>query len=307
MNGVIVIDKPAGFTSFDVVAVVRGILREKKLGHSGTLDPMATGVLPVLVGRAAKAQSLLPDTDKEYVAGFRLGITTDTLDITGKVLSECIQNHSAEDIEAVLPSLRGDIMQVPPMYSAVQKNGVRLYDLARQGIEVEREARPVCISKLELLSFDPSDGTGSLLVSCSKGTYIRVICDDIGKALGCGCIMTKLRRTRACGFTLNDSVTLKGLEELAKNGSVDSVLRPIDGIFEAYPMVKVSEKQAFRFVNGGSLLLERLKELKNVRNGELVRVYDKKVFLGLGEVRQEEGELAMKKLFYEKGADGLRT
>ena len=221
MNGIIVIDKPSDFTSFDVVAVVRGTLHEKKLGHTGTLDPMATGVLPVLIGRAAKAQSLLPDTDKQYVADFRLGITTDTLDITGKVLSEKSSSITEEELLLSLEPFRGDIMQVPPMYSAVSKNGVRLYDLARQGIEVERDARPVHIGELTLLGFDAAAQSGSLRITCSKGTYIRVICDDIGKALGCGCVMTALRRTAACGFTEADAVSLDRLRELANENRIE--------------------------------------------------------------------------------------
>lgn len=298
MNGIIVIDKPSDFTSFDVVAVVRRILHEKKLGHSGTLDPMATGVLPVLVGRAAKAQSLLPDTDKEYVADFRLGLTTDTLDITGTVLSETGCCISEEEVRDALAPFRGDIMQVPPMYSAVQKNGVRLYELARKGIEVEREARPVHIEELELMDFDGSTQSGRLRISCSKGTYIRVICDDIGKALGCGCVMTALRRTAACGFDEKDAVTIDELRRLAGEDRVSEVLRPTDSIFECYREIKVSEKQAFRYINGGALSLERIRMLKAPQNGEIIRVYGGDgQFLGLGEVDMESSLLTVKKRF----------
>lgn len=297
MNGVIVINKQKDFTSFDVVAVARGILREKKIGHSGTLDPMATGVLPVLVGRAAKAQSLLPDTDKEYQARFRLGMTTDTLDITGTVLSENKSNVTKAEVEGVLPQFRGEIMQIPPMYSAVQKNGVRLYDLARQGIEVEREARSVCINKLELTDFDEDSQSGSLCISCSKGTYIRVICDDIGRALGCGCIMTELCRTKACGFELKDAVTLKELEQIKNEGRLDEVLRPTDSIFGCFGAVNVSEKQAVRFSNGAALDLDRIKKIKVSEKPTLYRVYGGGNFLGLGISDKEKNELAVKKLF----------
>lgn len=299
MNGIIVINKQRDFTSFDVVAVARGILREKKIGHSGTLDPMATGVLPVLVGKAAKAQSLLPDTDKRYEADFRLGITTDTLDIWGTVQSTQECHFTEADIEAVLPRFRGEIMQVPPMYSAIQKDGVRLYDLARQGIEVERQARPVCIDTLELISFDEETQSGRLVISCSKGTYIRVICDDIGKALGCGCVMTALCRTKACGFTLADAVTLKELEALKNDGREAEVLRRTDSIFTCFPSAYISEKQAKRFMNGGSLDLDRLRSVKDRKDLMLYRVYGGNEFLGLGEVNAEKNELCVKKLFFE--------
>lgn len=299
MNGIIVINKQKDFTSFDVVAVARGILREKKIGHSGTLDPMATGVLPVLVGRTAKSQSLLPDTEKEYEADFRLGVTTDTLDVWGRVLSEKESSCTAEDIERVLPRFRGNIMQVPPMYSAIQKDGVRLYDLARQGIEVERQARPVCISTLELLGFDEKTQSGRLRISCSKGTYIRVICDDIGKALGCGCIMTALCRTRACGFTLADALTLRQLEAIKNEGRIDEVLRPADSIFSCFPAAYISEKQAVRFSNGGSLSLDRVKSVREPENSTLYRIYGGDVFLGLGQADTEKNELTVKKLFID--------
>ncbi len=292
MNGIIVIDKPTDFTSFDVVAVVRGILHERKLGHSGTLDPMATGVLPVMLGRAAKAQSLMPDTDKEYEAEFRMGMTTDTLDITGTVQSTSDKKATRRQILDMLPEFRGDIMQKPPMYSAVQKNGVRLYDLARQGIEVERDARPVHISKLELLEFDESDQKGRLVIACSKGTYIRVICDDIGSALGCGCVMTSLRRTRACGFTLDDAVTLEQLRMLADENRIPEILRQTDVVFEGFSSVNISEKQAVRFINGAGLSLSRLRSLRDPAEGELIRVYSCGTFMGLG-----EDELAVKKRF----------
>lgn len=297
MNGIIVIDKQKDFTSFDVVAIMRGILREKKVGHSGTLDPMATGVLPILVGTAAKAQSLLPDTAKEYIAEFRLGITTDTLDITGRVLSENKCSHTKEEINSILPRFIGDIMQVPPMYSAVQKNGVRLYDLARQGIEVEREARSVTINRLELISFDEEKQNGKLIISCSKGTYIRVICDDIGKALGCGCVMTELRRTRACGFTVESAVTLDRLREIKEKGKLEEYIFPVDKIFSDFAKVKITEKQTVRFCNGAPLDLNRLNGIENANDGELIRVYGNGRFLGLGITEIETNQLKIKKKF----------
>lgn len=298
MNGIIIIDKPQKFTSFDVVAVVRKTLHEKKIGHTGTLDPMATGVLPILLGSATKAQILLPDSDKEYLADFKLGITTDTLDITGKVLSEKVSDITTQQIKNILPEFRGNIMQKPPMYSAVSKDGVRLYELARKGMVVEREERPVTVYKLELMAFDEKTQSGTLSISCSKGTYIRVICDDIGKKLGCGCVMTALRRTKACGFSIDDAVTLEKVKELTENNSIENHIRPVDSLFFDYDSVKITENQTIRFNNGGGLMLSRLKDLKNTDNGTLYRVYsDKGIFLGLGVINSGKEELSIKKRF----------
>jgi tRNA pseudouridine55 synthase len=298
MNGIIVIDKGNGYTSFDVVAKMRRICGEKKIGHTGTLDPMATGVLPILIGNATKAQSLLPESDKEYEATFSFGITTDTLDITGKVLSQTESNVKSEDLEAVLPQFRGDIMQLPPMYSAVSKDGVRLYELARKGLVTEREARPITVYKLDLLNFDEQLQSAQILVKCSKGTYIRSICDDIGQALGCGAVMTSLRRVTACGYTLDDAITLEKAKELSENGMLEEYLRPTESVFACYPSVKVTEAQAVRFKNGGGLMLSRTDVDDNSENGAYYRVYNSSdVFLGLGYVNKEKEELSVKKQF----------
>ncbi len=298
MNGIIVIDKENGYTSFDVVAKMRRICGEKKIGHTGTLDPMATGVLPILIGNATKAQSLLPESDKEYEATFSFGITTDTLDITGKVLSQTESNVKSEDLEAVLPQFRGDIMQLPPMYSAVSKDGVRLYELARKGLVTEREARPITVYKLDLLNFDEQLQSAQILVKCSKGTYIRSICDDIGQVLGCGAVMTSLRRVTACGYTLDDAITLEKAKELSENGMLEEYLRPTESVFACYPSVKVTEAQAVRFKNGGGLMLSRTDVDDNSENGAYYRVYNSSdVFLGLGYVNKEKEELSVKKQF----------
>ncbi len=298
MNGIIVIDKENGYTSFDVVAKMRRICGEKKIGHTGTLDPMATGVLPILIGNATKAQSLLPESDKEYEATFSFGITTDTLDITGKVLSQTESNVKSEDLEAVLPQFRGDIMQLPPMYSAVSKDGVRLYELARKGLVTEREARPITVYKLDLLNFDEQLQSAQILVKCSKGTYIRSICDDIGQALGCGAVMTSLRRVTACGYTLDDAITLEKAKELSENGMLEEYLRPTESVFACYPSVKVTEAQAVRFKNGGGLMLSRTDVDDSSENGAYYRVYNSSdVFLGLGYVNKEKEELSVKKQF----------
>ena len=301
MNGVIVIDKPADFTSFDVIAVVRRLTGPRKTGHTGTLDPNATGVLPVLLGTATKAQDRIPNHDKAYLAEFRLGMTTDTLDIWGEVRSETPCRVTEDDILALLPDFRGEIMQIPPMYSALKKDGQRLYDLARKGVEVEREGRKVTVYRLELVSFNIETQTGALAVSCSKGTYVRTLIDDIGRCLGVGAVMTALRRTEACGFTLSDCVTLDRLRQLSGEGSVESVLLPTDSLFAVYPAVTVSDAQAKRFCNGGALDLSRTALANKNIDSKLCRVYDRTdCFVGLGRVCKDENLLKIEKLFYKK-------
>ena len=297
MNGVIVIDKPQGFTSFDVIAVVRRLTRQRKTGHTGTLDPNATGVLPVLLGSATKAQDLIVNHDKTYVADFRLGLTTDTLDIWGETKSAC-ESHVAKDaVERLLPQFTGEIEQIPPMFSAVQKNGVRLYDLARKGVEVERDARRVTVYRLELRAFDEETQTGMLAIACSKGTYVRTVIDDIGAALNVGAVLTALRRTRACGYTLGDCVTLEELRGLCESGSADEIIRPIESLFASHEPVAISEAQAKRFKNGGALDISRTAlRGRDIPVGELFRVKDRSgEFLGLGEADGET--LKIKKLF----------
>ena len=302
MNGVIILDKPAGFTSFDAVAVMRGLAKEKKIGHTGTLDPMATGVLPLLIGRAAKAADLLPDTDKEYEAGFSLGERYDTGDVTGKVIEVCAVRVPAEAIVSVIPEFCGDIMQVPPMYSAVSVKGQRLYKLARQGIEIEREARPIHIEALELRSFDVDGQKGILRVSCSKGTYIRALIEDIAKASGTLGTMTSLRRVKACGFAEKEAVTLDGLRALAAEGKLETVLRPVETLFRDYPPVQVSPAQAVRFCNGGGLDIGRLRMPRiALREGQRFCVYGPEGrFLGLAKAQPEINQLGFLKLFAEE-------
>ncbi|MDE6110854.1 MAG: tRNA pseudouridine(55) synthase TruB, partial [Eubacterium sp.] len=216
MNGIICIDKKQDITSFGVCAKLRGILGEKKVGHTGTLDPMAEGVLPVMLGGATRFLNFLPESDKGYRASFILGKTTDTLDITGNVTAEYEVHSTQEDVLNALSSFKGKIMQTPPMYSAVSVNGKRLYELARQGIEVERNEREIEIKKLELVGFE--NGEYVIDVFCSKGTYIRSLIDDIGKKLGCGAVMTSLVRTSAMGFSLENCVTLDELQKRKDEG-----------------------------------------------------------------------------------------
>ena len=299
MNGIIILDKPSGFTSFDAVAVMRGLSHQKKIGHTGTLDPMATGVLPVLLGRAAKALNFLPDTGKEYEAAFRLGERRDTGDVTGEVVETSAAPVPLEALEMVLPQFRGEISQVPPMYSAVSVGGKRLYELARKGVEVERPARQVTISMLELCSYDPETREGTLRVSCSKGTYIRVLIEDLAKAAGSCGTMTSLRRTRACGFTLEDARSLEELKALAGEGSLEEALFPVERFFSQYPQVTVSQAQAKRFENGGGLDLSRLR--KAPEEGVCRVKSPEGAFLGLGNVDREQGQLRFLKSFLERG------
>lgn len=299
MNGILVIDKPQDFTSFDVVAVMRRLCRQKKIGHTGTLDPMATGVLPLLLGNAARAQSILPDSKKEYMASFQLGMTTDTLDSTGKILtSQETVTVSKEALEYAMAPFLGDILQTPPMFSAVQKDGQRLYDLARKGIEVEREKRPVTVSRLELISYNEKTASGEIAVACSKGTYIRSLIDDIGASLGCGAVMTGLRRTKACGFTLDDALTLDDMKRLSDENQIDKYLRPVESLFEEYPELAVTPAQAVRFQNGGALDLCRTALKDGCSDREKYRVLDADGrFLGLGIADTEKQALCIYKLF----------
>jgi len=233
-NGILIIDKPAGWTSMDVCAKLRGVFHEKRVGHGGTLDPMATGVLPVFVGRATRAVEFAENGDKEYAASLRLGAVTNTQDATGEVLEERPVNVTKERLEEVLARFRGDILQVPPMYSAVKVNGKKLYELARKGKEVERKPRPVAIHELELLGWPDAGEDFQLRVRCSKGTYIRTLCHDIGQALGCGGCMSGLRRTMAAGYTLAEAVTLEDVQERG-----EALLHPLDSLFARYPALTV--------------------------------------------------------------------
>lgn len=296
LTGILCVNKPEGFTSFDVIAKLRGMTRCRKIGHSGTLDPMATGVLPLFFGGATKAVDLLPQTDKAYIADFRLGLTTDTQDSTGRVLSEHASCITKAELLAVLAAFQGEIMQLPPMYSAVQVNGQRLYDLARRGVEVERTPRAVTIHELKLLSFDERQQIGQLYARCSKGTYIRTLCHDIGEQLGTGAIMTGLCRTEACGFTLDDCVTLDQIQLAAGQGAVHQLLRPVSTVFMSYPAIQLNETQSRMFVNGVKLDLHRI---ARVETGPCSVWDSQRRFLGLALPDRDQMELRILKLFFE--------
>ena len=282
MNGVILIHKEKDFTSFDVVAVVRKLTGQKKVGHTGTLDPNATGVLPVLLGTATKAQDIIPCHDKKYRADFRFGIATDTLDIWGEVLEQKPANVTADEIEKALRCFRGEIEQLPPMYSAVSVGGKRLYQYAREGKEVERRPRRVNVYSLELLSFDESSQSGTLDIYCSNGTYIRTIIDDLAHALGTVGVMTDLVRYEACGYPLDDCMTLDELRQRIDSGDA-SFLHSVESIFTTYDEVVVSDKQAHRFVNGNPLDIVRTPLRDRAEDNKIFRVKDRQgAFLSLG-------------------------
>lgn len=288
MTGIICVNKEKDITSFGVVAKLRGITGEKKAGHTGTLDPMATGVLPVMFGGATRFLNFLPDSDKGYRATFKLGMTTDTLDITGEVTSQSEVAVSLDDVKKVMRDFVGVIDQIPPMFSAKSVDGVRLYDLAREGKTVEREACKVEIKSLDLVSFDDNEHIYQIDVLCGKGTYIRSLIDDIGKKLGCGAVMTELVRTKAMGFDLSDCVTLAELQERKDSGKgFDDVLIDVEKMFDCYKKVRVSPAQSTRFFNGGALDINRVQ--KNIMPDEICAVYsDKNEFLGLGQRQDEE-------------------
>ena len=295
LNGIICINKPEDFTSFDVVKKLRGITKVKKIGHAGTLDPMATGVLPIFLGVATKACDILPNNDKRYTASFKFGLETDTEDIWGNVTKEYDKKVTKKDILDILPSFTGEISQIPPMYSAIQINGKRLYDLARQGIEVEREARKITVYEISLLSFDESSQEGVFDISCSKGTYIRTIISDIGKKLCCGGIMTALNRTEASGFTLSDCMTFEEVEKAVADNTLTPL--PVEKAFSPYPEIRLSEIQTRMFSNGVTLDLRRIRHQKQ----ETARVYSfDGSFLGLATLNFETNELKLLKFFIER-------
>lgn len=297
MTGFVFLNKDEGMTSFFAASRLRKIFGIKKIGHTGTLDPMATGVLPVAVGGATRFIELIPNHDKAYTATFRLGLTTDTLDITGEVLSHSEVKATKADVEKVLESFRGEIKQLPPMYSAIKKDGVRLYELARQGIEVEREERLVTIYSLELTNAEEEKNEYEITVHCSKGTYIRSLISDIGDALGCGGTMTALKRIKSNGVTIDKCYTLAELSEMKEKGTLSEALQGVD-TFISYDKIKVSEAQAKRFSNGGALDCNRFGGKKKAG---LYSVYSPEgKFLGVGEIDKDITQLSVKRVLTDK-------
>lgn len=288
MNGIIIIDKPLGRTSHDMVYEVRRLTGIKKVGHTGTLDPMATGVLPVCVGSATKIADMLTLSDKRYIAEMVLGMTTDTQDADGEVLTECAVTCSETEIRDAVNSFVGKIEQIPPMYSAIKQNGKKLYELARAGIEVERKSRAVTINSIDILKIDGERVT--IDVSCSKGTYIRTLCEDIGIKLGVGAYMNTLRRTKTGPFTLENSYKLNYLYELKERDRLSEALISADKMFEDYPKIILNEKQTRSITNG-------IRMSYNGIEGQSYRLYDEnKQFLCISKC--EDGRLVLEKSFW---------
>ncbi|MBR6531143.1 MAG: tRNA pseudouridine(55) synthase TruB [Clostridia bacterium] len=293
MTGFIFLDKPEGITSFTAVNKTRRLLGIKKAGHTGTLDPMATGVLPIMLGGATRFSQYLPVHDKAYRAKILLGTVTDTLDTTGEILETREVNVTDEELRAAVMSFVGRIKQLPPMYSAVSKDGVRLYKLARQGIEIEREARDVTIYSIEIVS-ELTENEFEIDVSCSAGTYIRSLAADIGEKLGCGAAISALRRTNANSIGIERTVTFEEIEKAVAEGRAEELVSPCDEMLATYPEVIVSEKQAFYFSNGGELDLVRIRDKQTVGICRVRSAEGKLV--GLGRIDREKGTLSVEKI-----------
>ncbi len=295
-EGILLIDKPKSFTSFDVIAKLRGMTRTKRIGHAGTLDPLATGVLPIFFGRATKAVDLLPDHDKIYEATFQLGLVTDTQDITGEVISKTAHNVTAEQVKTTLQGFLGEQKQLPPMYSAVRVNGQRLYDIARNGGEVKRDERDITVYAIGIISENELDGIYKIRVSCSRGTYIRTICHDLGQTLGCGAVLTDLRRTDACGFSIKNCITLEEAQALTDADSLAARLLPTESAFAHLPTFILNETQTKHFCCGLELGLSQFST--QPVDGAKIAVYDETDrFLGLAAADCAADKLKIIKLF----------
>jgi len=288
MNGIIIVDKPAGWTSHDVVAKLRGLLKTRRIGHGGTLDPMATGVLPVFIGRATLAVEFIEAADKEYIAGIRVGLVTDTQDITGSIISEKAAQVDAAELAAIIPRFLGAQKQIPPMYSAIKLDGKKLVDLARRGITVHREARDIFISEIELQSGESNEFL--LRVVCSKGTYIRTLCHDIGQALGCGAVMTSLRRTRVGSFAIDKAYTLETIQNAVSTNEIERIIAPTDSIFASHKAAILNETNTQKCRNGAPCRDDSLPD-------GMYRFYGPdNEFLALGKI--EKGEIEIIKRFF---------
>lgn len=298
LNGVINVYKEKGYTSHDVVAKLRGILKQKKIGHTGTLDPEAEGVLPVCLGNATKLCDMLTEKRKEYIAEFLCGVVTDTQDMTGTVLSRSKADLTEEAVQTVIMSFLGESDQIPPMYSACKVNGRRLYELAREGKEVERKARRITIYELEILGMELPNVT--IRVLCSKGTYIRTLCHDIGQKLGCGAAMQSLLRTRVERFTLADARRLDEIKEFWEKDEIARILLPVDAMFETLPAITVMPFSLTALQNGNPLYLRQIKGKSGWMDGEWARVYDEAgKFYGIYAFFAMKGRFQPVKMFLE--------
>lgn len=300
IHGVVNINKEKGYTSHDVVAKLRGIVGQKKIGHTGTLDPDATGVLPVCLGKATKLCDMLTDKDKTYETVMLLGKTTDTQDISGTVLSEAsISDIDETMVTKCIGEFVGDYLQMPPMYSALKVNGKKLYELARQGIEVERKKRPVVIHEIHILEIDLP--RVRMEISCSKGTYIRTLCHDIGQKLGCGACMEELTRTKVGRFELADSFNLQQVEEMKESGRLEEIIVPIDAMFSEYEAVTIKKEFAAFAYNGNLFMPKHICEKITLTDGKQVRVYDEEgSFIAIYAFQKEKWMFQIVKMFFDK-------
>lgn len=298
INGIINVYKEKGFTSHDVVAKMRGILKIKKIGHTGTLDPDAVGVLPVCIGKGTKLVDMITDKDKTYEAILKLGITTDTQDISGKVLSTREVKSSFEEIEKVIKSFIGEYLQLPPMYSAIKVDGKKLYELARQGKEVERQRRKVIIYDIRILDYSEKDHEIRVSVDCGKGTYIRTLLHDIGEELGCGGTMKSLIRSAVGNFRIENAKKLSEIEELVMQGRIEEYVHPIEQMFESYPMVEVDREFQKLVYNGNYFQRQHLLEPVTMLQDGWVRVYDAdQIFIGIYDFLKDEDIFKPVKMF----------
>lgn len=296
LNGIIIINKPKGFTSFDVIAKLRGMLHIKRLGHAGTLDPMATGVLPVFIGKATKACDIIPNNGKSYKAGFKFGIKTDTQDITGKIIFEGNSFITKGVLIDKIQMFLGETEQIPPMYSAVSVGGKRLYELAREGKETKRNPRKIFVDSIDVVEFDETLQTGVMNIQCSKGTYIRTIIHDLGEALGTGGVLTSLERMSSSGYDISQSHTLEEIQSLIDSGTgIEELIYPIESAFDRYGKIVLNQKHTRLYKNGVKLRLEQVDAV----GGNIYRVYSSEnSFLGLAYADAKTNEFIIKKNFF---------
>lgn len=297
MDGIIVVHKEQGFTSFDVVAKLRGILKQKKIGHTGTLDPDATGVLPVCLGCATKLCDMLTDTTKVYEAELLLGVITDTQDTSGMVLETHSVEVTEEELRKTIESFVGEQKQIPPMYSALKVDGKKLYELAREGKTIERKARDIVINNIEILEINLP--RVRMIVTCSKGTYIRTLCNDIGDRLGCGGAMASLIRRQTAGFTLKEAKTLDEIEAIMKAGEISDIIKDVDSVFEHYPKAIVKTECIKAAQNGNWLYVNMLDVSEEDKRAENIRIYDNEaMFYGIYGYETEKNAFIPKKMFF---------